>query len=183
MAIQVNFELSDKDLEHFRNMMKLALEKASQYSDAEVLEKATQACQDMEQSELPDFVSERLHSLEALIRAVQDDEWQMPEEEKKEIITSLAYFCEPQDLVPDEIPGLGYIDDAIMIELVIQDMSLDLKAYREFCSFRSTEEARRGEQANVDRESWLDSTRAQIRSNMRRNRQSSSRRRIFSRIM
>jgi uncharacterized membrane protein YkvA (DUF1232 family) len=116
-----------------------------------------------------------LNSLETLISALEDPEWQMPEEEKVDILTSLAYFSEPHDLVPDNIPGLGYVDDAIMIELVIQDLSQDLVAYKQFCDFRSTEESRRGSDANVNRESWLEGKRTELRSNMRR------KRRLFSR--
>lgn len=184
MPIQISFELSDSDLDHFRAMMNTALESAQKLSPQEILSRAISVCKEMESAtSLPDFVRQRLTSLETLIDALQDNEWQMPEEEKQEVLTSLAYFCEPHDLVPDSIPGLGFVDDAIMIELVIQDLSEDLDAYRQFCSFRDTEESRRGSEANVNRESWLASKRSEIRSGMRRKRQGSSRKRIFSRIM
>lgn len=183
MTIQIQFELSDKDLEHFRDMMKSAMENASNCSADEVISKAKQTCEEMESADLPDFVRTRLTSLELLIKAVEDAEWAMPEDEKVEVITSLAYFTEPQDLVPDHIPGLGYLDDAIMIELVIRDLSLDLNAYEQFSAFRKTEENRRGAEAQVNRESWLDSKRSEIRSTLRRKRQSSGSRKLFSRIM
>lgn len=183
MPIQISFELSDGDLEHFRTMMNAALDKASSYSPAEVLEKARAVTKEMENASLPDFVRVRMQSLETLIQALEDPEWQMPDDEKSEILTSLAYFSEPHDLVPDEIPGLGFVDDAIMIELVIQDLSQDLDAYKQFCGFRATEEKRRGAEANVNRESWLASKRTELRSSMRRSRQKSGRRRVFSRIM
>lgn len=182
MSIEINFELSDADLEHFRGMMKAAIEKNSQMSDAEIIAKARELVASMEKSNLPEFVSTRLLSLQTLIDAVLDEEWQMPEDEKREIMASLAYFSEPEDIVPDNVPVLGFIDDAIMIELVLQELSLDLKAYREFCGFRATEEARRGADAKVDRESWLAGTRSQIRSSMRRGR-TKNRSRFFSRIM
>ncbi|ASD69282.1 MULTISPECIES: YkvA family protein [Pseudoalteromonas] len=182
MSIEINFELSDSDLEHFRGMMKAAIEKSGDVSDAEIIAKARDLVATMEKSNLPEFVSTRLISLQTLIDAVLDEEWQMPEDEKREIMASLAYFSEPEDIVPDHIPVLGYVDDAIMIELVLQELSLDLKAYREFCGFRATEEARRGDNAKVDRESWLAGTRSQIRSSMRRSR-SKNRSRFFSRIM
>ncbi|WP_462160382.1 YkvA family protein [Pseudoalteromonas maricaloris] len=182
MSIEINFELSDSNLEHFRGMMKAAIEKSGDVSDAEIIAKARDLVATMEKSNLPEFVSTRLISLQTLIDAVLDEEWQMPEDEKREIMASLAYFSEPEDIVPDHIPVLGYVDDAIMIELVLQELSLDLKAYREFCGFRATEEARRGDNAKVDRESWLAGTRAQIRSSMRRSR-SKNRSRFFSRIM
>ncbi|ESP94399.1 MULTISPECIES: YkvA family protein [Pseudoalteromonas] len=183
MSIQVNFELTDIDLEHFRTMMQSAIERSSHLSEEDIISKARELVQQMEGTNVPEFVRTRMMSLSALIDAVQDDEWQMPEDEKKEIMLSLAYFGEPEDIVPDNVPVLGYIDDAIMIELVLQDLSLDLKAYREFCGFRATEEARRGEHAKVNRESWLASTRAQIRSSMRRNRSGAKSSRFFSRIM
>lgn len=176
MPIQISFELSDSDLDHFRSMMLAAMEKAKELPPAEVLDKARAICAQMEQANLPDFVKHRMQSLETLISALEDPEWQMPEDEKREILTSLAYFSEPEDLVPDNIPGLGYVDDAIMIELVIQELSQDLSAYRQFCSFRTTEENRRGAEANINRDSWLDSKRTELRSNMRRSRRLFSRR-------
>lgn len=183
MPIQISFELSDSDLDHFRNMMKIAMEKASTLPPAEVLKKARLVCTEMEQANVPDFVKQRLDSLETLISALEDEEWQMPEDEKNEILTSLAYFTEPEDLVPDNIPGLGYIDDAIMIELVIQELSQDLNAYKQFRSFKETEERRRGAEAHISRDSWLASKRTELRSNMRRHRKTGSGRRLFSRIM
>jgi uncharacterized membrane protein YkvA (DUF1232 family) len=183
MPIQISFELSDSDLDHFRNLMKVAMEKASKLPPAEVLKKARSVCTEMEQANLPDFVKQRLDSLETLISALEDPEWQMPEDEKNEILTSLAYFSEPEDLVPDHIPGLGYVDDAIMIELVIQELSQDLDAYKQFCSFRATEEGRRGTDANVNRDNWLASKRTELRSNMRRSRSTGGGRRLFSRMM
>lgn len=183
MTIEINLELTDSDLAHFKTLMQDAIEKNSELSEQDILQKAQSVVDEMEKSNLPEFVKSRMNSLSTLIEAVQDEEWHMPEDEKSDIMTSLVYFSEPHDLVPDEIPVLGYLDDAIMIELVIQDMSLDLKAYKQFCSFRSTEEARRGEAAKVDRESWLEGTRSEIRGSMRKARKSTTKRRFFSRIM
>lgn len=175
MPIQISLELSDNDLSHFRELMNTAIKKAKTLPPESVIAKAESLCLEMENADVPDFVKNRLVSLKKLIEAIRDPEWQLPEDEKTEIITSLAYFSEPHDLVPDNIPGLGYLDDAIMIELVIQDLSLDLQAYETFCQFRRTEENRRGDQANVNRESWLAAERDNLRSGMRR------KRRLFSR--
>lgn len=183
MPIQISFELSDSDLEHFRTLMKSAQEKASQFSADVILEKARAVTKEMEHANLPDFVSTRMQSLDTLIAAYEDPEWQMPEDEKAEILTSLAYFSEPHDLVPDNIPGLGYVDDAVMIELAIQDLSQDLDAYEAFNEYRKTEEKRRGADANVNRDSWLDAKRSELRSSLRRSRQNAKRKRVFSRIM
>ncbi|GLR69166.1 YkvA family protein [Agaribacter marinus] len=183
MSIEISLKLSESDLTHFRELMHTAIEKASKLPPAQVVAKAQELCKEMEDASIPDFVKVRLNSLSTLIQALEDDEWQIPDDEKAEILTSLAYFSEPHDLVPDNIPGLGYLDDAIMIELVIQDMSLDLEAYTSFCSFRRAEENRRGADANVNRESWLEAGRTEYRSRLRRNKSKSSGRRLFSRVM
>jgi uncharacterized membrane protein YkvA (DUF1232 family) len=183
MSIKISLELSDNDLTHFRELMRLAIDKIKDLPEQEIISKAEALCQEMGGANIPDFVTQRVTSLKQLISALNDEEWQIPDDEKAEILTSIAYFCEPQDLIPDNIPGLGYLDDAIMIELVIQDMSLDLQAYDSFCSFRSAEENRRGSEANINRESWLASTRSELRSGLRRNKSTKGKRRIFSRIM
>jgi hypothetical protein len=62
-------------------------------------------------------------------------------------------------------------------------MSLDLEAYESFCSFRHAEENRRGDQANVNRETWLSSGRSELRSNLRRKKSKGAVRRLFSKVM
>lgn len=183
MSLDINIELNESDLEHFKSLMKEAITKAKDLSDDTIITRAQEVCAEMEQARVPDFVASRLVSLEMLIQAVQDEDWQMPEDERTEVLTSLAYFAEPQDLVPDSIPGLGYLDDAIMIELVIRDLSLDLEAYQAFCAYRSTEERRREGAANVDRAGWLEEKRSELRSRLRRNKSTAGRRRVFGRIM
>lgn len=85
---------------------------------------------------LPDFIAQRLDSLGTLVDMLSDDEWRLPKREATRVVNALAYFVEPDDLIPDHIPGLGFLDDAIMVELVVRDMKHGIEAYQDFCRYR-----------------------------------------------
>jgi uncharacterized membrane protein YkvA (DUF1232 family) len=36
------------------------------------------------------------------------------------IITAIAYFVDPFDLIPDEVPFLGFVDDASVMAFAIE---------------------------------------------------------------
>ena len=43
---------------------------------------------------------------------------------------ALLYVLNPFDLIPDFIPGLGYVDDAAVVMLVIRSIRADIDDYR-----------------------------------------------------
>ncbi|HPS64075.1 MAG TPA: DUF1232 domain-containing protein [Ignavibacteria bacterium] len=45
----------------------------------------------------------------------------------------LIYFLNPFDLIPDYIPGIGYVDDAIVLAAILKSAQSDLKKY---CTFK-----------------------------------------------
>ena len=165
MAFEVKFELTDSDLEHFRDVMRKAQTSAKQLSEQEILANAKELSKSIK-ANVPEFVRERIQKLETFVAMIEDGEWQMPSEERTEVLSALAYFSDPEDLVPDHIPVLGFLDDAIMIELVAEEFKDDVEAFEEFCAYREREEGRHGEEA-ITREEWLDSKRHELHSRMR----------------
>jgi uncharacterized membrane protein YkvA (DUF1232 family) len=137
MSLQVSFELNDEDLEHFRLIMLHARDAAARKSPEEIVLTANRLLDEIGALRTPGFIAERLQKLQLMMRMISDVEWRMPHEEVKRVLHALAYFAEPDDLIPDEIPGLGYLDDAIMIELVVRELEHELKAYDDFCKFRN----------------------------------------------
>ena len=170
MAFEVKFELTDSDLEHFRDVMRKAQAGAKQLSEQEILANAKELSNSIK-ANVPEFVRERIQKLETFVAMIEDGEWQMPSEERTEVLSALAYFSDPEDLVPDHIPVLGFLDDAIMIELVAEEFKDDVEAFEEFCAYREREEGRHGEEA-ITREEWLDSKRHELHSRMRSRRSS-----------
>ena len=171
MSITLNFELNDRDLEHFQAAMASAKKAAEGKSDAEIVDCASKLLVEAQKGTLPDFIVQRLVRLDDLIAMVRDDAWALGGEDRTRVLSALAYFCDPDDVIPDHVAVLGFLDDAIMIELAVNELRPELEAYDEFCDFRQHQAERRGLQAEkVGRADWLDSRREELVERMHRRR-------------
>ncbi len=171
MSIDITFTLQNEDLDRFRKMVSDARKTLDDEGSAEKIEQATaELLEKARKQDLPRFIEERLGKLEILLNMVTDIEWQLNEEERKVILSALSYFCEPDDLIPDSIPGIGFLDDALFAEIVLQELESEVKTYGEFCQYRIAEENRRrnrGLDPHVGREDWLADKRSVLHSRMR----------------
>lgn len=70
----------------------------------------------------PNFIRERLDTVESMIGMADDAGFALPEADETRVLAVLAYFADPVDFIPDTVPGLGFFDDAIMIELCRQEL-------------------------------------------------------------
>ncbi len=169
--MKISFELSESDLDHFREVMARARESASHLSTKEIVDNACKLMAIVNRSGASSFIRNRINELETLIGMVVDQGWGLTEEDRKRVIEALAYFSESDDLIPDDIPGLGFLDDAIMIELVYMELEHEIQAYRDFVVYRAAEAARKGEESGtLERADWLEERRQQLHSRMRRRR-------------
>lgn len=171
MPLAISFELSDRDLEHFHQAIKAASAAASSKPSDEVIGAAGKLLEQASSLSLPDFILQRLDKLDALIAMLRDEGWVLPEEDRQHVLSALAYFADPADIIPDNVPVLGYFDDAIAIELCVRELKHELDAYEEFCEYRESEAGRRGiEPASVGRAEWLSSRRNELQDRMHRRR-------------
>lgn len=174
MPLALSFELSDRDLEHFNAALAKAREAVGNKSSDEIIAAASRLLGGADKIEVPDFVAQRLERLDALIAMVRDEGWHLPEEDRDRVLSALVYFADPTDVIPDSVPVLGFLDDAIAIEMCVKDLHHELEAYDEFCDFRQGEADRRGlDPATLGRADWLESRRDELvdRMHRRRNRE------------
>lgn len=174
MPLDITFTLSDQDLEHFQRVIDRAkAAKDNSHDAAEIEASARKLITDAGTDPLPDFIAERLAKLGTVIGMLSDVEWQLGDAERDRILNALVYFCDPEDLIPDSVPGIGYLDDAIYVELVLRELKTEVESYLEFCEFRTAEEGRRrrdGLDPLVLREDWLAKKRASLHEEMKKRR-------------
>ncbi len=163
MSISLNFELNDRDLEHFHEAMAKSRKAAEDKSEGEILDCALKLLSDAKKVRIPDFILERLMRLDDMIAMVRDEGWAMPQEDKERVLSALVYFCDPDDVIPDHVQVLGFLDDAVMIELSARELKHEIDAYDDFCDFRQHQAERRGLQPDkVGRADWLSSRREEL---------------------
>jgi len=170
MAMTISFELTDRDLQFFRKALKQSRDAVRDAEDIEIIDAIRDVLEEIRQAEpLPDFVGKRIPELESLLSMLTDDECQLPDEDRERLLAAFVYFADPEDILPDDIPVIGYLDDVIIIELVARELFHVREAYDDFCRFR--EDFEKNTDSGIDpviRRDRLDRRRQQLHQRMRR---------------
>ncbi len=180
MSLDISITFSDSDLKLFveaRNRRTEDAQKRAQTLDAVgIVATARSLLEETRSKQLPDFVSTRLQHLDTMIAMVEDVGFGLPEENRANVLAALAYFSSPEDLVPDDVPVLGFVDDAIVIELCVRELQPEIEAYNDFHRWRDNEATRRGENKaglSLNRVEWAEARRAETLERMHRRRSES----------
>jgi uncharacterized membrane protein YkvA (DUF1232 family) len=168
--MRITFDLSDADLKHFRNIMRDVRARTKNRGEEAIVAAARELLEEMKTSEAPQFITERIAKLHGLIEMLVDEDWALAGKDRERVVNGLAYFAEPEDMIPDKVPVLGYLDDAIMVELVVTELEPEIDAYQDFCTFRTTREERFGQEDPKVREEWVIARRKALHQRMRRRR-------------
>ena len=163
--MKISFELSDKDIRHFRNVLKKVRTGRSAEKEDVILREASDLLTEVRETDAPEFVQNRIGQLEKLIAMLEDPDWRLEGTDRKRVLNALAYFADPDDLIPDRVPGIGYLDDAIMVELVVQDLKHEIEAFDAFVEYR-----RERRKAKTITDDGLEKRRVSLQGRMRRRR-------------
>jgi uncharacterized membrane protein YkvA (DUF1232 family) len=170
MTLKLVVEFSDADLEHYREVLQAAWQRGAKREEADLVGAAGGLLEKVRASGLSGAVRNRLEDLGTLIAMLEDREWALEGEDRNRILLVMSYFADPLDLITDSIPGLGYLDDALMAELILRDLRNELEAYQDFCRYRDQQEQQRGADAHIGREQWVEAKRRQLFARMNRRR-------------
>ncbi len=168
--MRFTLELSNRDLMFFRKALKKSRDAVRHADEAEIIEAIDDVLNEIKgEAPLPDFVAKRIPQLESMIRMLKDHEWGLPVDQRERLLATFVYFGDPEDIVPDHIPVIGYLDDVIIIELVVREMDHVREAYDDFCDFRDSYDKRfkTGHDGAVRRDR-IDRKRQQLHQRMKR---------------
>lgn len=142
-SFKVSFTLDDSDVAYFQNIIRSAKKHAVPGDRPRIVRGARKLIEQVRGApRTPQLVLDAATALEDLIEMIEDEDWAMTEAEQQRVLAALAYFANPQDVVPDHVPALGFLDDAVLIKLVEDDFQPELWGYRRFRRFQEGAEQR-----------------------------------------
>lgn len=101
----------------------------------------------------PACIQQRLNRLRTGACLAADAQWGLDGAIAADVEAATAYVEGDADLIPDALPTIGRLDDAIVIEALMPRLGPELDAYADFCRVRSWLAAR-GDADGFDRHAW-----------------------------
>jgi hypothetical protein len=134
--MKITFELEPADVQRFQDALASARTAVRSADEGELVDCAKHSLDRLPLGSAPLYVRDRLGQVQRLIAMLEDEEWALPPALRTEVLSALVYFSDPDDMIPDGLPVIGLLDDAIMLELLLREERDLLAAYDGFCVFR-----------------------------------------------
>ena len=168
--MRITFELEPADIERFHAALARARRSAGCADEVEVIEAAKYALDHLCAGNAPAYVRKRVTEVQHLILMLEDESWALSGPERTDVVETLLYFSDPDDLIPDHVEVIGLLDDAIMLELLLRRLRRVRKAYAEFCAFRAGLGVAGNDAARIGQAGELAARRAALHARMLRQR-------------
>ncbi len=98
--------------------------------------------QDQPRDQAVAVLSERLGRAEQLRRMLNDSDWDVCVDTRERARMLISYLQEVNDLIPDHLPLLGHLDDALLVELAWPAFAGETQDYGDYCRYRASERPR-----------------------------------------
>ena len=153
------FRLNSLDLDRFNRLLgRLGRPQAPLVAD-QVVTAARELNQGSDQAE-PPCIAQRIRRAETVAEMVADTTWMSTSASDTALPARLVaeYLQGPESLIPDWLPQIGRLDDAIVLEAAWPHLAGEVDGYLDFRRLRRIEADLRGcteEDFRFDRKDWL----------------------------
>lgn len=173
-----SFRLSTLDMERFNHLLSALTGDRTPLDCDQVVTAARLLADSCGSQSTPTCIRQRLEQADSLSSMLADHGWQPANEVVTPASAVLDYLRGHNDLIPDWIPQVGQLDDAIVIEAAWPRLAGEVLSYQDFCRLRLIEARLRQQETETfrfDRKDWEVARRAEagLREHQRRVRSSS----------
>jgi uncharacterized membrane protein YkvA (DUF1232 family) len=130
--VTITVDIDDQVKEHFNNF----IEKHGIEVDPDDVAHAKKEITEIRKTNTDGYILGQVNNLEAMITMVEDKTWKINKENMEKINATIKYFVDDDDVIPDNIPGIGYLDDCIIIDSTMDDVYDELMEFQDFSRTR-----------------------------------------------
>ncbi len=124
MNISKIFQLTDEDKAHYLTLIdKIDLNKSS-----EIIQSLNLKLDNLVSSKKLNTIETDLIKNVSVLLNIYQTYPDLTQSIKKRIIFAISYFCDSDDDIPDVVPDIGYLDDAVVARWIIDSINADLPA-------------------------------------------------------
>ena len=124
MNISKIFQLTEEDKTHYLKLIdKIDLNKSS-----EIIQSLNLKLDDLVSSKKLNTIETDLIKNVSVLLSIYQTYPDLTDSIKKRIIFAISYFCDSGDDIPEIVPHIGYLDDAVVARWIIDSISADLPA-------------------------------------------------------
>lgn len=129
-------ELTPAGLDRFNQALRALSPEAPNMTMDQIASAAQRALARHEDGTTPPFVTSRMEALERLEALAQDTGWDAGPDLQSKVDVLRVYREELGDLIPDALPVVGLLDDAVLVDVALQLLRGELADYEDYCRFR-----------------------------------------------
>lgn len=130
--VTITVDIDDQVKEHFNNF----IEKHGIDVDPDDVAHAKKEIANIRAGNSDGYILSQVNNLEAMIAMVEDKVWKIKKVNMEKINATIKYFVDDDDVIPDNIPGIGYLDDCIIIDSTMDEVCDELMEFQDFSRTR-----------------------------------------------
>jgi len=163
MSAVYDMRITDEVKTHFNNILK----QPQKINELTIIKEVQSALTKQKAIVQVAYVLNHIAVLENMLNMLIDKKWHLPRQDKQYVLSALQYFTENNDVIPDDIPVVGLLDDCIVIDIVVEKIIDELRSYNEF-SKAAKIYASNDEYYSVDK--WIETKKREMYSRLRHRR-------------
>jgi hypothetical protein len=155
-----SLELHDEKLRRFNELIQRVAPGKPAFSADQIAGAARRVLRASMKGQESPFIRSRMRRAGEMRAALEDAQWEIPARQLAAMREVLDYLEDiGRQLIPNSMPVIGLLDDAILIDAAMDLLRGELDDYADFCRYRTAEAANLGVapgELAIDRRHWND---------------------------
>ncbi len=153
-----SLELKEDELHRFNGVVQKLAPNHDGFSADQVAGAARRVLRAAAKGQESTFIKVRMRRAGEIRAALSDRQWEIAEPLAESMRDLVRYLDDRHGLIPNDLPIVGLLDDAILVDVAMDSLRSELDEYADFCRFRVAEAGRQDiavTAVDTNREQWM----------------------------